>query len=237
MKQIVIIYGHQRKGSTYQIISQIKEHLMSLDEYAFTEFTMPKDLPRFCRGCFNCILRSEETCPDHKDIDPIRQSILAADGVMMASPVHCLDVSAGMKNLIDHMAYMWMPHRPNDAFFDKIGLVVSTAAGSGTKRTNGTMRKALVFMGFKRVHQLGFAVQASCYEDIKPSLKKTIGNKTHRQAVSFDKDLNRRTKMRHTLFHRILRKAMGWMIKGYDHDNIDRQYWVSKGWIKTSSEE
>jgi multimeric flavodoxin WrbA len=237
MKHIVIIYGHQRKGSTYHIIKELKEHLTRLDEYVFTEYTMPRDLPKFCRGCFNCILRSEDTCPDHAAIDPIRQSIHESDGIVMASPVHCLDVSAGMKNLIDHMAYMWMPHRPNEALFEKIGLVVSSAAGSGTKRANQTMRKALVFMGFKRVHQLGFAVQASSFEDIKPSSRKKIERKTKTQAMSFHKHLNRRYKMSHTLFHRMLRKVMGWMIKGYDHGNIDRQYWVQKGWIKTSSEE
>jgi multimeric flavodoxin WrbA len=232
MKRIVIVYGHQRKGSTWNVVRLLKDTLEKSGDVTFSEFMMPKDLPRFCRGCFTCILKDENKCPDSQEILPIRNAMLEADGIILASPVHCLDVSVGMKNLIDHMAYMWMPHRPKEEMFDKIGLVVSTAAGAGMKRTNQTMRKALVFMGVKRVRTLGFAVQAASFDEIPPKITARIVSKTERTATSFMKDVSRRHGMAPTLFHRILKKAMGAMIKGYDKENIDKAYWVEKGWIK-----
>jgi multimeric flavodoxin WrbA len=232
MKQVVIVYGHQRKGSTWHVVRLIKDEMERLGEVTFTEFVMPRDLPEFCRGCFTCILKDDKKCPDSEAVIPVRDAILKADGVILASPVHCMDVSAGMKNLIDHMAYMWMPHRPDRQMFDKIGLVVSTAAGAGMGRTNATMKKALVFMGVKRVTTLGFAVQAAAFDDIPPKIMTKIMKRSTKTARLFTRQLERRHTMPHTLFHKILWNAMRMMIKGYDRNNIDRQYWVDQGWIR-----
>jgi multimeric flavodoxin WrbA len=46
----------------------------------------------------------------------------AADGVIFATPVYVMNVSALMKTFIDHFSYIY--HRPR--FFDKKALLLST---------------------------------------------------------------------------------------------------------------
>ncbi len=77
-----------------------------------------------------------------------------------------------MKTFIDHLCFMWIPHRPNTEMFSKIGFVISTAAGGGMKRANKTMKNALGFMGVKRVYGFGTTVAASKWEDVKEERKK-----------------------------------------------------------------
>lgn len=46
--KIMIIYGNQRKKSTYHCVQIIKDTMKQFEEIDFTEFYLPKDMPNFC---------------------------------------------------------------------------------------------------------------------------------------------------------------------------------------------
>ncbi|CAK7086259.1 NAD(P)H-dependent oxidoreductase [Tissierella sp.] len=229
--KVVIIYGNGRKGSTYNCVQIIKRTIEQYEDIIFQEIWLPKDFPELCCGCFNCILKGELFCPHSEYVYPIVNSIIEADGIIMASPAYGLDVSGAMKTLIDHLCFMWMPHRPHNEMFSKIGFVVSTAAGSGMKRTNKTMKLALNYMGFKRVYDFGSAVAASRWEDVKGSKKLIIEKKLIKKSHKYYQSLVTRKKLKSRLSTRLTFIVMRKMISGYQDGNIDKEYWKSMGWF------
>ncbi len=84
--KVTVIYGSMRKGSTYNCVRIMLEHIQDkiIDK---TEFFLPKDMSHFCKGCFSCFTNGEETCPHYKEIKPIAQSLEEADLIILASPV------------------------------------------------------------------------------------------------------------------------------------------------------
>ncbi|MCQ4925106.1 NAD(P)H-dependent oxidoreductase [Tissierella carlieri] len=229
--KVVIIYGNGRKGSTYNCVQIIKRTIGQYEDVKFEEIWLPKDLPELCCGCFNCILKGEWFCPHSEYVSPIVSSIIEADGIILASPAYGLDVSGAMKTLIDHLCFMWMPHRPHNEMFSKIGFVVSTAAGSGMKRTNKTMKLTLNYMGFKRVYDFGSAVAASRWEDVKGSKKLIIEKKLIKKSQKYYQSLVNRKKLKSRLSTRLTFTVMRKMISGYQDGNVDKEYWKSMGWF------
>lgn len=93
--------------------------------------------------------------PNAEYVAPIERDLLACDGIILASPVYAMDVSAPMKSFLDHLFSLWVPHQPEEAMFHKAGLVVCTAAGAGLGPTNKTMERALKYWGVPTVTKLG----------------------------------------------------------------------------------
>jgi len=98
---------------------------------------------RVCRGCYACLLHGEERCPLDDDRAEIEQPILDADGVIFASPVYAMGMTALMKSLLDRLAYTM--HRPR--FFDQTALIVVSAGAAGIKETQNAI-PAVRYMGF-----------------------------------------------------------------------------------------
>ncbi|KAB3528961.1 flavodoxin family protein [Alkaliphilus serpentinus] len=232
--KITVIYGNNRRGSTYHSTEIIKKAMLECGEVAFEEVWLPKDLPEACLGCFNCILKGEGHCPHNQYVSKILDKIISSDGIILASPVYGLDVSGAMKTFIDHLCFMWMPHRPHGEMFSKIGFVVSTAAGGGTRRTNQTMMKALNYMGLRRIYSYGRAVAASSWEDVADGKRLLIKKELSKKARRFYFDLLKRRSLRVRTFTRILFMMMKGMISRYKDDNLDKEYWRAMGWLKDS---
>lgn len=233
--KIAIIYSNNRRGSTYNCVEIVKKAMMQYRDVTFEEIWLPKDLPEFCSGCFNCINKGEEYCPHSKYVSPIVKSIVEADGIIMSSPVYGLDVSGAIKTFIDHLCFMWIPHRPHSEMFSKVGLVISTAAGGGTRRTNKTMKLALDNMGAKRTYTFGSAVAASRWEEVKEKKKLKIEKKLTKQANKFYKSIVNRKNLRSRLYTKGFFLMIKGLVSGYEDGNVDKEYWRSKGWLDKSS--
>ncbi len=233
--KITVIYGNNRKESTYNLVQLFKEKLNQHGEMEFTEIFMPVELPEFCRGCFNCILEREKTCPDSEQVQPIIDKMLAADGIILASPVYVLDVSGPMKNILDHLCYLWMPHRPNNQFFSKTGFVLSIAAGTGTKRTNKTLKLSLDYLGFKRIYSYGANVAASDWSGVSAKKKDKIEADLTKIAAKFHQATLNREKLSYRPKTRAIFLMMRKLIRSYDQGNLDRAYWQEQGWFDGNS--
>ena len=233
--KITIIYGNQRKESTYHCVKFVKEKLTQLGQVHFSEFFLPRDLPHFCLGCFNCFLKGEEHCPHFEKVYPIVTEIINSDGIILASPVYGFNITGAMKSLVDHLCYLWMPHRPNEKMFQKIAMIISTTAGGGTGNTIKGMKIPLNFMGFKRIHSFGIAVAAASWQNVDFRKKEKIEKVLNRKTVLFYKHLKDRNDLSHRLYTRINFFIMKKVILKYYDDNLDKAYWKEKGWFTKNS--
>ena len=229
--KITIINGTMRHGSTWHCMDLIREELQKYGETEVTEFFLPKDMPHFCNGCFSCFYHGEDTCPHAASVKPIADAIIGADLVIMTSSVYGLDVSGGMKALIDHLCYMWMPHRPNPNMFQKIGLTISTTAGAGLKHTTKTMKSSLTYWGVKRTFSFKFIASASKWDEVSEKKKAKIEQKAKRMAKKVAKAVENAPKLRKPLFRSILFRAMVGAQKKNDWNLTDRKHWESQGWL------
>ena len=145
----VIINGSPRVGNTCKVIKQVKSNLKG----DFEEIHLAKEDIPLCLGCFNCIERGEKFCPHNKKIAPIIEKISGCDGIIIGSPVYALNVTALLKNFLDHTAYLY--HRPE--FFTKKALVVVTTAGAGQKKVANYIDETLRHWGVNKVYKFSIA--------------------------------------------------------------------------------
>ncbi|MGI5819098.1 MAG: flavodoxin family protein [Armatimonadota bacterium] len=143
MHNILAIMGSPRKGDTYHLTRQIEATMSGLGDVGFDYLWLRDADLRMCRGCCACFERGEEHCPLDDDRAEIEQRILAANGVIFASPVYALGMTALMKNLLDRFAYAL--HRPR--FFDQKALIVVSAGAAGVRVTQKSLAYVR-YMGF-----------------------------------------------------------------------------------------
>lgn len=228
--RIIVLYGQMHKGSTYNITRLFLDNL-SDEGTEITEFYMPKDAPSFCIGCYNCFTKGEEQCPHADIVQPIAKAIEEADLLILASPCYVYGMTGQLKTFLDHLGYQWMPHRPHPKMFSKIGLVISTAAGAGTKRVTKTLQDNLFYSGVPKIYSYGKNVGASSWETVKPEKKLKIEKEVIQIATQISKLIGKtkpgiKTKVMFQIM-RMSQKANNW-------NPTDKEYWLKNGWLDTS---
>lgn len=225
--KITLIYGTERKGSTYNIAQLFLNRLRD-EKSDVTEIFLPKDMPHFCKGCSMCFMKGEEYCPDYEQVNKIRIALEKADLLIFASPVYVYHTTGQMKALLDHFGYQWMVHRPNKAMFGKIALVISTAAGAGMKSTNKDIADSLTFWGIARIFRYGKGVAAidwnSVSDDKESAIYKDV-DKISSKIIKKFKNVTPSIKVK-ALFYamRIAQKRGGF-------NKTDVEYWKEQGWL------
>ena len=177
LMEITIIHGQGHKGSTYHVTSMIKERLAD-SETTVHEYYLPKDTPGFCVGCFQCIQKGEENCPQADKAQKIVESMLRSEIIIIDSPTYCFEMTGQLKTLFDHLGYMWISHRPRKEMFTKAGIVLSTAAGVGANRVTKSIAKQMFWWGIPKIYRLHFNVSASSWEEVSEKIREKIRRKT-----------------------------------------------------------
>jgi len=229
--KVVVIYGSPRKTTsiTYHMVGLFKEALMKYEPVTFTEFFLPQDLPHFCQGCYNCFFKGAETCPHASYVLPIVSAIRAADGMIFSSPVYALAESASMKALLDHLAYLFIPHRPMEEMFSKTAFILSATAGAGTGHCIKTISNSLKFWGTKRIYKYGVALGASKWDEVKKVEK--VRRDLNKQAEKFYMATQKRYQLKTSLFTRMIFFAIKKMHSNNKVESLDASYWRDKGWL------
>lgn len=145
----IIINGSPRRKNTWKMVEQAKMNLKG----DFEEIHLMKEKIPMCNGCFKCIMEGEEKCPHNDMIQPIVDRMMEADGIIIASPVYAMNVTALLKNFFDHTAYFY--HRPD--FFTKKALVVVSTAGAGHKKVANYIDETLRHWGVNKVYKIAMA--------------------------------------------------------------------------------
>uniref|UniRef100_A0A7V1EJ68 NADPH-dependent oxidoreductase n=1 Tax=candidate division WOR-3 bacterium TaxID=2052148 RepID=A0A7V1EJ68_UNCW3 len=157
--KILVTMGSPRKGDSYQITKIFEEKMNALKKVEFKYLFLKEVNLEYCRGCCACMAKGEDFCPA-KDITlKIREEMLKSDGAFFVSHVYAHQVTALMKNFIDHFSYIF--HRP--CFFDKVAIVISTTGGSGLKEVLDYLEGTARGWGFNLIGKIGIIASAFEY--------------------------------------------------------------------------
>lgn len=231
MKILVINGSNRRHGNTDQITSLVIEHL----ERQAKEKDFCLDVERvylgrlnlqFCRGCRICYDRGEDHCPVGDEILALKARMLAADGLILASPVYVDDVSALVKNMIDRLCHLC--HRPQ--FAGKAAYLIATTGSSRTGRTLDTMKMALRTWGYAIAGQSGFKMG----ELMKPAeTRSRFDRPTAAAAQKLLAALDPHRLQNPSFFALMVFKIQqtAWKTKGIP-GTVDYRYWEEQGWFE-----
>lgn len=172
--KITIVYGTERKGSTYNIAQEVVKNIGNSE---VAEIFLPRDLPEYCISCFRCFTEEQGNCVHSQYTNPIREKLLWADLIILTSPVYSYHVSGQMKVFLDHFANMWIVHRPYKDMFHKQGLVIATASGPVYAKTLNEMKDSLDFWGVAKTYKIGSAIMETNWNNVSPKIKKKISKK------------------------------------------------------------
>ena len=165
--KILAICGSPHKGNCYYVLNSIQENFPSID----LKILMLSELNlEQCKGCYVCIARGEELCPLKDDRDMILEEMAAADGIILASPVHVNHISAIMKHFIGRIGFLG--HRPR--FFDKYVMVMSVGSGFGADKANEYMSGIFSVSGLNVVSSLELYIATKEERDTPANRDKTI---------------------------------------------------------------
>ena len=221
--KITLIHGQNHKGSTYHIGKLLAEQFGDSD---IQEFFLPKDLEHFCMGCYQCI-ENEEKCPFYNEKNRIMQAIEAADLLIFTTPTYCMRASASMKAFMDLTFTYWMSHKPRKCMFSKKAVVISTAAGTGTKSAIKDITNTLFYWGVPYIKEYGIAVQAMGWEQISDKKKKKIKEDITKLARKLQKEkVHVGTKTRF-MFH--MMRMM--QLNNWGASKMEKDYWKQNGWL------
>jgi multimeric flavodoxin WrbA len=127
---IVAINGspHAGIGNTSLMIEMLREPL-TRSGFDLEVIELCDHRIDFCIGCGVCMDKGNCWIPD--DHHGVVKRLLAAEGIILASPIYFLHVTAQMKTFLDRsLAY---GHKPRTSW--KPGLAISVSAGKGETQT------------------------------------------------------------------------------------------------------
>ena len=127
---VVAVNGspHAGIGNTALMLDMLRQPLAEQD-CGLEVVTLCEHAVEYCVGCGLCMEKGKCWIPD--DHHGIVERLLAADGIVLASPVYFQHVTAQMKVFIDR-SLAW-GHKPRPSW--KPGLAVSVSAGMGETQT------------------------------------------------------------------------------------------------------
>ncbi len=212
MKYVVAVNGSPRKSSTHKLLVKIAG-LLEDQEIQVITIDLADYQINDCTGCERCI-RKTSRCFQKDDSETILSQLVAADGVILASPVYVMNVTGRLKSLIDKTA-SWI-HRP--PLVGKPVLSVATTAGAGLKEVLDYLEKVAIQWGLHPTDRVGRSKmnQAPLSQAQVSNFVWHLHNPPRAYTVSLSQILQ--YQVQKVLALKIL--------------DIDREYWVERGWDK-----
>lgn len=232
MVKILVINGTEKHGVTYRLKEIFLEQFRG--KASITEYYLPKDCPAFCIGCVSCLLKGEHTCKDAKYTQKIATSLSESDLIVMTSPAYVMHTTGSMKALLDHFAYLWMPHRPAPEMFTKRAVIITQCLGAGAKSAAKDIKHSLSWWGISEIKVFtGKLMRDIVWEKLAEKKRSKLTKKIRRMSERFSKvnyekpsRVNTTTKIKF-LFCRMLQKEL----HKNDPEYLDGRYWAEQGWL------
>lgn len=141
MKKIVAIYGSpRRKGNTAELLSRAVAGARDAGAEV-TEFVLRDLKISPCLEIYGC--KKNGRCVIADDFHQVADAILAADAVMLASPVFFYTVSAHMKAFMDRCQSLWVKkywlEKPEERPALRRALFIGVGATKGKKLYDGIL--------------------------------------------------------------------------------------------------
>lgn len=230
--KITVINGTQKHGVTYRLKEIFLENFRKKAE--ITEYDLPKDCPAFCTGCLNCIFKGEHACKDMAYIQTIAASLLEADLIVMTSPAYVFHTTGAMKAMLDHFAYLWMPHRPAPEMFLKRAVILTQCLGAGAASAARDIKHSLSWWGISEIKVFkGQLMEDVVWDRLTEKRRRQLMKKIKCLSEKFSQiDYNKPG--RTNLITKIKFEACRMMQKAlYEKGNVsfDGKYWAGQGWF------
>ena len=101
-KEIVVLLGSPRKGgNSEQLADAFIRGATQMGHHATKIYT--EDLDTGCVGCGGCYAAADRPCCRHADFNRVADTLLHADGVVLAAPLYWYGFPGKMKCFIDNM--------------------------------------------------------------------------------------------------------------------------------------
>ncbi|WBW96271.1 flavodoxin family protein [Oceanirhabdus sp. W0125-5] len=158
---IVVLSGSPRKKDSLNVCKEIEARLGTENinyDYIFLKDYKIED----CRGCGLCFKKSERLCPCKDDLSLIREKLIAADGIVFATPVYAYQVPAPLKRIIDRMSFLF--HRQE--LVGVPAIIVVTSDGGGHKQVSKYMKMTVTGWGCNLIDTINI-ISPMYFEDKK----------------------------------------------------------------------
>jgi len=224
--KILTILGTPHKGNTRAITDLFLNEFKN-ETNEFDEIVLPNDFHELCYGCANCILKGEDKCPHYNLVNPIIKKIEDADLIIIATPIFVMSCSSGLKTLLDHLAYMWLVHRPKESMFKKTGLIITTAGGSGVKDTIKLIKNNMFYLGIPKIYNYSITTMKMGGNYVDYNKKDKIKKQVKQRANKIKRSLNNpKVGLKNRFFFNIFKMTQknGW-------NKTDSDYWKENGWL------
>jgi multimeric flavodoxin WrbA len=221
---IAIVGGGRKRGATLAATRQLLDQLQSFGDVQGEIVSLSECNIGLCRGCKVCFQRGEEFCPLKGDRDMLIEKMMAANGVIFASPNYSFQVSAIMKAFLDRLGFVC--HRPR--FFGKAFTSIVAQGIYG----GGKIVKYLNFFGYS----VGFrTVKGCCIRALEPMTAKER-RRTDRAlaklSTRFHQKMLKPAYPAPTLLElAIFRMSRGSIKCMLGEDSRDYTYYRDKGWF------
>ena len=223
--RVVVFHGSPRKGNTYYATGIFIDELKKCGDVEISEFFADKAIPELCTGCQMCLGRPQGGCCHSAYVAPILDEIIRAHALVFTTPHHgACSMSAGMKNLMDHLDFLTMNVAPRVEIFRKKAFVLTTGAGSTAAIK--PIRQALRNWGVNRVNTLGFRMFTDRWKDMpvkrQLAFEKRIRSAARRFAALPQRPPYATTILFYHVSRFIIRRFVG--EQGYPY-----RYWTEQG--------
>jgi len=229
MKKVLIIESSPRKGFTRAAAEKLADKLGGSAQIE-TIHVYEEEIA-MCGGCCACLIAGSLKCPHHGDsAKKILDKMMAADGVIYLIPNYALQVPAGLKNLLDRLAFVF--HRPR--LFGKKTMVIVVEGVYGSRGIIKYVNEAMTFWGMETVK--GTALTGGVYPGRDPDRKtaETNDRKLEDAAQRFLKALNSERPQIPSIMQVFLFRAQRTGIReSAGALPADKAYFSEKGWFES----
>jgi len=222
--KVLVIISSFRKKNTYNIVKEIERVHQSVSpcEYEYL-FLNQVDL-KTCTGCHLCLTKGEQYCPFKDDRDAIITKIESADGVILASPNHTMNVNWLMKNYIDRLSYLM--HRPR-FFKQRFMLFITSGSYMGTKKALEALSP--IVSGGKIISSLAVMTSPGMNDSKKRKTEKKVSAAAHKFAVAMKRKYSFRATLPNMLWFSAFKATTGSHADDFPADSSyyeDKQFFV-----------
>ncbi|WP_297632537.1 flavodoxin family protein [uncultured Clostridium sp.] len=213
----VVIHGSPRRGNTWDVLEKVKEEMNKYGEFEFEVIELAKEKIPNCIGCFNCILKGEETCPHSERMENIISKVDEAECLIVTSSVYSMNVTGTLKTFLDHMSFKF--HRPT--YFEKKALVVTTTAGAGHEKVGNYIKEVLEYWGINSIKVLPIAYRSEILTDKNIKKIEKMGKEF---ALELESKKLRKPRLKSVFMYN------GWkaMAMNSSHESADYKHWKWK---------
>lgn len=153
---VTVIYGNPDENNTYEYTHFLLNNLHRHISIKLTEYFLPEDSYTLCENYNSCII-SRCNSFDDCNVNKISKSICDSDLVILAcSSIKLHMIPPALKELLERLSYIWMPHKNNIPMSQKIGLVISDGYVPILNSASKTLRKHMKFWGIKNILNFNF---------------------------------------------------------------------------------